>query len=158
MVLRRCRQLLKDEDAALDAIQDVFAKLLQKDLAPLEYPSSYLYTMATRICIDRIRSTHAHAREDGVLESIAAAGNLEDSMFARRILDRIFRRDDNHTRVMAVMFYVDGMRLEEIGEEMGLSVSAIRKRLNRLRSRSARWAARSRTEQALQGIGKDGSP
>ena len=30
MVLRRCRQLLRDEDEALDACQDVFVRLLQQ--------------------------------------------------------------------------------------------------------------------------------
>ena len=29
MVMRRCRQLLKDEHKALDAMQDTFVKLLQ---------------------------------------------------------------------------------------------------------------------------------
>ncbi len=30
MVLRRCRRLLRDEDLALDAMQDVFVRVLQR--------------------------------------------------------------------------------------------------------------------------------
>jgi len=30
MVIRRCRQLLKDEDEAMDACQDVFVRLLER--------------------------------------------------------------------------------------------------------------------------------
>lgn len=38
------------------------------------------------------------------------------------------------TREMAVMHYVDGMKLEDISAEVGLSVSGIRKRLRKLKS------------------------
>ena len=56
MVLRRCRKLLKDEQLAVQAMQDVFVKLLDyqarlKD----EYPSSLLYRMATNTCLNIIR-------------------------------------------------------------------------------------------------------
>ncbi len=56
MVLRRCRRLLRDEDQALDAMQDVFARLLQHgDRLTAEYPSSLLYRMATNLCLNRLR-------------------------------------------------------------------------------------------------------
>lgn len=158
MVLRRCRRLLRDEEAALDVLQDVFARLMEKDYASLEFPSSFLYTMATRICIDRIRSARARPvkDEDGILEEIAASEDLEARMFAGRILDRLFRREEGNTRVIAVLFYVDGLTYEEVAEEVGLSASAVRKRLERLRSRSAPWAARSRTNRALRGAEQEG--
>ncbi len=63
MVLRRCRQLLQDEDSALDAMHDVFARLLDQNHSQPQYPSSFLYTMATRICIDKLRS--AEVRHGG---------------------------------------------------------------------------------------------
>ena len=31
MVLRRCRYILKDEEKALDAMQDVFVRILEKE-------------------------------------------------------------------------------------------------------------------------------
>ena len=34
---------------------------------------------------------------------------------------------------MAVLHYVDGLTLEQVASETGLSVSGVRKRLNRLR-------------------------
>ncbi len=157
MVLRRCRRLLRDEEAALDALQDVFARLMEKGQASPEFPSSFLYTMATRICIDRIRSARARPvkDEEEILEGIAASGDLEARLFAGRILDRLFRREEEDTRVIAVLFHVDGLTYEEVAEQVGLSVSAVRKRLERLRSRSAPWAARSRADKALRNAGKE---
>lgn len=157
MVLRRCRQLLRDEDAALDALQDVFTKILQKEIASVDYPSSYLYTIATRICIDRIRSAPVrHAGGDTLLEDIAASDDLEGRVFASRILDRLFGKHEESTRVMAILHYLDGLTLDEVGEQVGLSTSAVRKRLDQLKSKSAVWAERSRMENALQVQGKDG--
>ena len=41
MVLRRCRQLLRDEDLALDAMQDVFVRVLRHPkYAQAQYPFS----------------------------------------------------------------------------------------------------------------------
>jgi len=39
MVLRRCRQLLRDEDEAMDASQDVFVRLLEhRERLQARYP------------------------------------------------------------------------------------------------------------------------
>jgi RNA polymerase sigma-70 factor, ECF subfamily len=39
------------------------------------------------------------------------------------------------TRVMAVLHYLDGLTLEEVSAEVGLSVSGVRKRLRGLQER-----------------------
>lgn len=140
MVLRRCRHLLRDEDAALDALQDVFSRWLDLGREAPEFPSSFFYTMATRICIDRIRS--AASRPQGgasLLEDIAAAEDLESRSHARRMLDRIFKRQPADTRVMAVMHYVDGLTYGEIAAESGMTEAGVRRRLQKLRERAARW-------------------
>jgi RNA polymerase sigma-70 factor (ECF subfamily) len=59
----------------------------------------------------------------------------ESRSSARRLLDQIFRREPESTLTIAVMHYVDRMTLEEVAEEVGLSVSGVRKRLRMLRER-----------------------
>ena len=55
MVLRRCRQLLRDEDEARDATQDVFVRLIERrHELDARYPSSLLYRIATNVCLNRI--------------------------------------------------------------------------------------------------------
>ena len=51
-----------------------------------------------------------------------------------RATARLFRRDDGSTATMAVLHLVDGMTLEEVADEVGMSVSGVRKRLRRLRA------------------------
>lgn len=146
-MLRRCRHLLKDEDNALDALQDVFARLIDQDHPEPEFPSSFLYTMATRICIDKLRSAAVrHGGNEDLLHSIASAEDIEETTHSRRLLDRIFHRQAESTRVMAVMHYVDGMTLAEVGEFTEISAAGVRRRLEKLKAAVAK----------LKGIGWEG--
>lgn len=141
MVLRRCRQMLREEDAALDALQDVFARALEQALPVPEYPSSFLYTMATHICIDKLRSTHNRlGGGEPLLDALATSGDIEQQSFARRMLDRIFRRHGESTRVIAVMHYVDGMTYEEVAAQVNLTSAGVRRRLQTLRANVAKSA------------------
>ena len=70
MVMRRCRSLLKDEDEAADAMQDTFVRLLRhQDRLQERGPSSLLYTIATNVCLNRMRSARRD-RSDAVGESL----------------------------------------------------------------------------------------
>ena len=48
------------------------------------------------------------------------------------MLDQIFALDDEKTRTIAWLHYVDRLTLEETAERSGMSVSGIRKRLRKL--------------------------
>ena len=137
MVLRRCRQLLNDEEQALDATQDVFVRLLE-NRRRLEdtYPSSLLYRIATNLCLNRIRDRRRAPETPGdeFLHRIADLDELEPQLEARSMLDALFGRQRASTRTMAVLHYVDGMTLEEVAREVDMSVSGVRKRLRLLRA------------------------
>jgi RNA polymerase sigma-70 factor (ECF subfamily) len=137
MVLRRCRSLLKDEDKAMDAMQDVFVKLLQNQKRLKgTYPSSLLYTMATNICLNIIRyeKNRPQAESDDILLRIACYDETENRIAAKDLLDRVFKHEKTATSDIAVLYYVDGMTLKEIADIVGLSVSGVRKRLRQLKA------------------------
>jgi RNA polymerase sigma-70 factor (ECF subfamily) len=139
MVLRRCRRLLRDEGEAVDAMHDVFVALLRRhEEIDAAAPSAFYLRVATNVCLNRLRHARRHPedRDDELLHRIAAeAPDDEDRSAARRLLDRIFRRESESTLAIAVMHYVDRMTLEEVAAEVGLSVSGVRKRLRTLRAR-----------------------
>jgi RNA polymerase sigma factor (sigma-70 family) len=140
MVLRRCKALLHDEELAVDAMHDVFVQVLRRQhKLDLDHPSSFLYRTATNTCLNKLRSKRrkpAHYDND-LLERIACAPETEDRANARQWLERIFEREKPSTRTMAVMHLLDGMTLEEVAREHGLSVSGVRKRLRTLRAHVA---------------------
>lgn len=137
MVMRRCRQMLKDEDEALDATQDVFVQLLRRQRQlRADYPSSLLYRIATNLCLNRIRDRRRRPEtaDDEFLQRVANADELEPRLEARSILDTLFGGQRESTRTIAVLHYRDGMTLEEVAQQVGLSVSGVRKRLRALRA------------------------
>jgi len=135
MVMRRCRRLLRDEEEAADAMQDTFLRLLRyQDRLTDRGASSLLYTIATNVCLNRIRSA-GRDRSDtvgDVLEEIAVADDHADAVLTGHFLDRVFAREKTDTRTIATYRYIDGMTLEQTADASGLSVSGVRKRLRRL--------------------------
>lgn len=138
MVLRRCRGLLGDEDEALDAMQEVFIRVLKKQDQLEDYaPSSLLYTIATNVCLNMIRSRKRKPLTDKeeLLAQIAGQDVPEERILAAHFADRLFEGEKSSTRTIAVLHYVDGFTLEETAQQVGLSVSGIRKRLRGLRKK-----------------------
>jgi len=144
MVLRRCRQLLKNEAKALDAMQDVFVKLVEKKSHLIDAaPSSLLYRIATNHCLNIIRDNKKYVQYDfdkeenekeNLLLEIANCNDGPEQVIAENILNTLFKRHPESTRTIAVLHYYDGMTLEEVANHVGMSVSGVRKRLRQLRS------------------------
>lgn len=117
-------------------MQDTFVKLIQnREGLDETFPVSLLYKMATQVSLNRIRSLgrHPEDREEALLLGIAAEDDMEGTLGARRFLNRIFGREEESSRVMAVLHFVDGMTLDEVARECGMSVSGVRHRLRRIR-------------------------
>jgi len=138
MVLRRCRAMLGDAESAADAAQEVFVKMLEKrNTLTAAYPSSLLWTMATNHCLNVLRSRAQRAEvsnADSLLENIACSSDISAETESGSVLDKIFDRHPESSRVIAALYLVDGMTLEETARETGMSVSGVRKRLRALRA------------------------
>ena len=137
MVLRWCRQLLRREEDALDACQDVFVRVIERRRRlDARYPSSLLYRIATNVCLNRIRDRGRRPDDtpgDDALVAIACAEEPGGESDARLVLEWLFGRHPASSRTIAVLHYVDGLTLEQVAAETGLSVSGVRKRLRKLR-------------------------
>jgi RNA polymerase sigma-70 factor (ECF subfamily) len=140
MVLRRCRRLLGNEDDALEAMQDVFVQVLRcRERLDARAPCSLLYRVATNVCLNRIRSRGRRPEvSDGELVfGIAAAADPESRSFSRWLLANLFGGEPESTATIAALHLVDGLTLEEVAREVGLSVSGVRKRLRKMKARLA---------------------
>jgi RNA polymerase sigma-70 factor, ECF subfamily len=137
MVLRRCKKLLGDDQAARDAMHDVFVQVLSRSGELVDQaPSSLLFRIATNVCLNRIRTKRRRPEDgDALLVEIAAKTDPEARSAARAMLDVLFRNEPEDTAAIAVMHLYDQMTLEEVAGEVGMSVSGVRKRLAKLRAR-----------------------
>jgi RNA polymerase sigma-70 factor (ECF subfamily) len=138
MVLRRCRKLLNDEEKAVDAMQDTFIKLIEnKSRLEGTYPSSLLFTIATNICLNILRSekNKKHTELSEVFNLTDGATSQDELVSKRSMLLSIFSKEKKSTALIAVLHYLDGMTLNEVADEVGMSISGIRKRLRNLNSK-----------------------
>ena len=137
MVMRRCRRLLADEQEAADAMQDVFVQALRRqDRLESDAPSSLFFRIATNVCLNRLRTRRRHPeeRDQELLGRIAASGDTVAASESKSVLERLFGRAPESSQTIAVLHLVDGMTLEEVASEVGMSVSGVRKRLRALKA------------------------
>ena len=139
MVYRRCLQLLRDESEAGDLMQDVFLRIYSAaERLDMQSPSSLLWNTATRLCLNRIRDKRRRGLDvdsSSLLVNIACVDDEQTEYEAKNVLARLFSKEPESSRTIAVLHYVDGMTLEETAKEVGLSVSGVRKRLRGLQAK-----------------------
>ena len=140
MVLRRCRALLKNEEKALDAMQDVFVRLIERK----EKISKILYTAATNVCLNKLKADKLRSGPDFevIAEIIEDNTNpaVEEKVETSVILDCIFSERDSKDKQIAILHYVDGYTLEETAKIMKLSVSGVRKRLGKIKDCAKKYS------------------
>jgi RNA polymerase sigma-70 factor (ECF subfamily) len=121
-------------------MQEVFTKLMisKKRLKGI-YPSSLLFRISTNVCLNMIRDQKNHRSIDSdsedLLIQLASYNREEDRLIFGDLLDRLFRKEKQSTREIATLHFVDGMTLQEVANEVGLSLSGVRKRIRELKAR-----------------------
>ena len=140
MVLRRCRAILADEEAAQDAMQDVFVLLLRKQSRLVgRYPSSLLYRMATNRCLNIVRGAKRRrdTPDEDTLARAQAPGNIEEEIEGRDLVARLFEGERESTRRMVTLHHRDGLTLRATAAALKMSESGVRKRMRVLRTKGA---------------------
>lgn len=139
VIYARCLRLLGHREAAADAVQDIFAILLDK--GPTHFwrksPLPWLNRVTTRYCLDRLaEAPRARAYRDAVRVHAAEAAPAPDAQLAaRQLLAQNLAHEDERTQAIVAALYLEGMSQEELAERLGISTRAIRKRLARFRAR-----------------------
>jgi RNA polymerase sigma-70 factor (ECF subfamily) len=137
-VMSRCRYLLRDGEAARDAAQEVFVKVMRSigEFRSEASPLTWILRIATNHCLNVIASNKAKWRErfkqyvrHQEAEQAARPSALERSRMVRDLLGQL----DVETQQVAVHYYVDEMTQEEIAQALGRSLPTVRKRLEKFR-------------------------
>jgi RNA polymerase sigma-70 factor (ECF subfamily) len=131
--------MLGNEEDAFDAAQDVFLHVLgARHRLHETFPSSLLYTIATNICLNRLKTKRRHGESAVEPETLplAAHDTAYDEVDARIVMEAILKTESESTRAICFMYHADGMTLKEIGETVGMSISGVKKRLDTFNKRA----------------------
>lgn len=139
LVQGRCRSLLHNDADAQEAMQEVFLRVwrYRSSFRGEASPTTWLFKVTTTTCLNRLR-TRRRRPEDPVEELPVSAG-VSDTMLEnvelRELLDHVLEEADDRTVQCLIYHYVDGMTHDEVGEMLGVTGAAVRKRISQFRAR-----------------------
>ncbi len=145
LVLMRCRAILRDAAAADDALQEVFVRLMRygDGLARATSPLRWLYRVADRVCFDMLgKSKRTRELAQRAAAEPAYPSAPGEDVAARDAVMQLLGGEDDRTRQIAVLHYLDGMPQGQVAEELGVSRQTVSKRLRKLRERARDWKVR----------------
>jgi RNA polymerase sigma-70 factor (ECF subfamily) len=148
-VLRRCRRLLGDDAEAKDMVQEVFVRALENPSAfqGRSAASTYLYGVATHLCLNRIRNRLARSEAWEAALAIGlkarAATEPSETLHCQQLVSLLLAEADETTAAIALYHWVDGLTQGEIAKLVGLSRVTVNQRLVRLRAEAIALSGKS---------------
>lgn len=139
-ILRLCLRMLGGSVEAQDVTQETFVKAFTQlgQLDPGRSPLPWLTTVATRLCLNRLRAQKRFEDWDDSIEPVDPLGG-EDSQWLRRedqarVHQAILGLPET-PRAVVVLFYVEEWNCRQIGEALGLTESNVKVHLHRAREK-----------------------
>lgn len=131
MVFSTCYRILNNAADAEDASQQCFMQMIRradKLHAPI---AGWLHNVARQLSIDMRRQDRARSRREAL--AMRESGDASESKWEdiRSEVDGAIAALPERLRVAVVMCYLEGCGQEEIARELGLSQSAVSKRISR---------------------------
>ena len=128
-IFRRCRALLGSDDAAHDAVQEVFMRTISKADTFRGHSSTldWLYAIATTYCLQQLRNERRRAHK---IAAMAPEPSTLPGSDDRLLWEAILEQNDPDTQRIALLRHVDGHTLEEVAEIVGLSRKTVAKKLD----------------------------
>lgn len=97
----------------------------------------WIYRITTNHCLNRIRRRKTHP----TIEDPAAVEKLLDhprDQVDRRAVMQVLSRFDERTQQIAVYYFMDGMKMEEVAEVVGYSRKTVSKKLDAFKKKAKR--------------------
>lgn len=127
MLFRLCIIILGNSNDAEDVIQETLIKYIQKAPAfkNIEHEKAWLITVATNKCRDILRFKKRYPMID-INEIKEFTKDTSDS----GILDLLMTLPDKF-RIVLILYYVEGYKIEDIASIIGKTKSAVKMRLQK---------------------------
>lgn len=127
MLFRLCLVILCNENDAEDVVQDTFITYLTKSppFSDSEHEKAWLITIATNRC--------KNMRRYNIIRKHTDINDLQlyckdDENYG--LIEHLMRLPNKH-KIVLLLYYVEGYKVDEIAKILAISTSAVKKRLQR---------------------------
>jgi len=143
-IYRRCLKLLRDPADAEDATQEVFVRaFVHLERHTYGSPLPWLYEIATRLCLNRVRDQGRRAAARERLPAPPPTASPADLLSDRDLASQLLEQVDERTALIAVYHVVDGMTQDEVARAVKLSRRTVGTRLHLFLERARRFLERT---------------
>jgi len=159
-VLQIARKVMGNEQDAEDAVQEIFARVLNR-INQFRYEasfSSWLRVLATNVCRDMLRKKNRHpmksfedmsADSEAKITTESSSISQEEELIMEELLENLKEKINllkkDHQKLI-ILRYIDGLSYEKIAELVGCSQGQVKSRLHQARKKLRRVCQSLRTE------------
>jgi RNA polymerase sigma-70 factor (ECF subfamily) len=132
-VYRRARQLLADDEAARDATQEVFMRVIRSggSVPAQPTPTAWLHCVTTNLCLNQLRDRN---RRTALLSyNVAPETAVAATGETRATVLEILRLVPEELQDVAVYYFLDELTYDEIAALIGVSKRTVSNRLTAFR-------------------------
>lgn len=134
------KSYLKEPEASQDLTQDIFIKLFDR-LGKFQGKSTFstwIFSFGRNAILDHLRREKKWIETDLDEARYMEAPEIADNEFLKLRADRlahILDKIPSDDKAILIMMYAHGWKMDEIGEVMNISVSAVKMRLRRAKTK-----------------------
>ena len=130
-------RILCNEEEAKDTVQEIFIRVWMNlsSYHPDKKFSTWLYTIATNLCLDKLKSSKHNFQSnsnDETLNNLIASENVEQTIINSELGEIIIRLTNKLTPKQKIVFtlrYLEELELDEIVQITGLTSNKIKSNL-----------------------------
>ena len=134
MLYKICFLILKNENDVKDVLQETFIKYMTKspDFKSEDHKKAWLIKVSQNKCKEflRFHKRHAAVPLDEVEKSVSVTDGMDT--YTTSILSLIWNLKYKLKSVV-ILYYIEGYSVKEVAQILGISESAVKKRLERAR-------------------------
>jgi RNA polymerase sigma-70 factor (ECF subfamily) len=130
LLLGVCMKYLKNEEAAKDAVQQIFLKVIHEiQRYRVQYFKSWLYMIARNYCLMQLRKhgieNAAEINENIVEEPASLAGEIEKEKLIT-VMESSLEELNREQKTCVTLFYLDKKSYHQISEQTGFSLMQVK--------------------------------
>jgi len=130
LLLGVCMKYLKNEEAAKDAVQQIFLKVIHElKRYPVQYFKSWLYTIARNYCLMQLRKHDANSGKEINENIIEQTYPLQDAADKEKLLTLVESSLDElnaDQKTCITLFYLDKKSYQQISEQTGFNLMQVK--------------------------------